>query len=352
MAHILTDPSQLYSKRTGGLEQIIIHFSSQINGIPHLGTITTLGTAFALGRFLEQRLNMPAKVMFAALENSPGELHYHEGIEYTKLLSDTLSDTRELSIAEKYMISYRQLIANFIQASGIPCEMMSYLEFQKTPYVRQKLIEVIAREKEFGPLLSPSDHMLRFRFCCPDCGYQDKKAKTRKLVKKISSEELVFATNCFRHGTYESVISINTDTFIDLNTPLRSVLRKSLYIKRAKEQNALNILVDGGDWAHIVPILTSCLLMLGHGPAELPERLYAPLIEDWSGAKFSKSIYVDEREYESIPEGLINYQKFMKAYRNQGFLRLWNEISAWIRDPKKLYRNYSVEYMRRIIEDE
>lgn len=81
---------------------------------------------------------------------------------------------------------------------------------------------------------------------------------------------------------------------------------------------------------------------------DLPLRIFSPIIEDWSGAKFSKSIYVKLGTYDAVPEEFLNYTIFNKNLGEQGLKITLNESRNWLNDPKKLFRNYSVDYLRKI----
>lgn len=65
---------------------------------------------------------------------------------------------------------------------------------------------------------------------------------------------------------------------------------------------------------------------------------------DWSGAKFSKSLYVKNDAYKNINSA------FIKTYGKSGFEKLWYEVESWIKDPKKFSRDYSIEYFQILME--
>ena len=56
-------------------------------------------------------------------------------------------------------------------------------------------------------------------------------------------------------------------------------------------------MLDGGDWSGIWAqrMHTEGLVRLGF--KEFPIRFFAPVILDWSGAKFSKSLYLKNDAY-------------------------------------------------------
>ena len=81
----------------------------------------------------------------------------------------------------------------------------------------------------------------------------------------------------------------------------------------------------------------------------MPVRIFTPIIEDWSGAKFSKSVYVKEGTYKHVPLEFLDYKKFRETFgRERGLEIVLNESRQWMEDPKKLFRNYSVDYLRKV----
>ena len=113
---------------------------------------------------------------------------------------------------------------------------------------------------------------------------------------------------------------------------------------------AISRMVDGGDWVHMaVFVVNAGLSLLGYGYNDMPARFFTPIIEDWSGAKFSKSVYVAKGIYEYLPPSFLNYVEFKQEYGTEGIKTLWDEAHSWIGDPKKVFRNYSSEYIAQIL---
>ena len=98
-------------------------------------------------------------------------------------------------------------------------------------------------------------------------------------------------------------------------------------------------------------VLESGLYELGYKQPEYPLHFYAPIIEDWSGAKFSKSMYIKGDDYSNIPEELLNFKKFKDTFGNKGLDVLWEEVVDWTSSPKKFFRNYSLEYFLKLFQE-
>jgi len=107
-------------------------------------------------------------------------------------------------------------------------------------------------------------------------------------------------------------------------------------------------MVDGGDWTGMAFQIMQPLGLLGYQINDLPLRIFTPIIEDWSGAKLSKSAYVKEGTYKYVPEEFISYKKFIETFGKQGLEITLNETREWASSPKKLFRNYSIEYLRNV----
>jgi hypothetical protein len=77
--------------------------------------------------------------------------------------------------------------------------------------------------------------------------------------------------------------------------------------------------------------------------------LYAPLIVDWSGAKLSKSLYVENNAYKYLPDYLINYKYFKDYFGKECILNLYGIVYDWIENPYKLFRCYSIYYFMEVL---
>ena len=52
------------------------------------------------------------------------------------------------------------------------------------------------------------------------------------------------------------------------------------------------------------------------------------------------------------PQSFLNLMEFKEQYGNEGITTLWNEVHSWTSDPKKLFRNYSSEYIAQLLRKE
>ncbi len=110
------------------------------------------------------------------------------------------------------------------------------------------------------------------------------------------------------------------------------------------------LIVKGGDWIHAAVLVSNALELLGYSFRERPDRIATPMIEDWSGAKFSKSVYIKAGTYDRLPQEFVSLDNFTDKFGEQGFQQLWTHVSSWVTDPKKFYRNYSLDYLKAVFD--
>lgn len=350
LSHMADDTAHLIEHQMTGRRSIHVYHAIQPNSHPHIGSVTTLMTTFALARHLADYFAVPAHITLDVLENSPGydERKSAGGLIYEKALADTFVDGE--SLADRYMGSFSQLLDQLARWTGIRYAVRWYREFQAQPLVRQHLLEIIRQHDRFAPIVSPSQKRLHVRFPCPACLYVDKSAATVRVVH-TDSQRVTLAARCSDHGVHRVEIREDNDAWVDLNTPLRDLTKGMLLIEEAQRTSTLPITIAGADWAGMWPLRVFCegLALLGYPYRGIPPRLFAPIITDWSGAKFSKSLYVRGGAYDYLPRGLVDFTAFRGVYGDRGLDKLWNEVQEWASDPRRLLRNYSIEYLQMIL---
>ena len=171
----------------------------------------------------------------------------------------------------------------------------------------------------------------------------DEDAKTL-IIEELKEDYAKLNMECFDHGRYETMVTPTNKEFIDFYTPIRNAIKERFFVEQAKESGALDLMIDGGDWVGMGELMNCVLGLWGYSGKDLPTRIYTPLIEDWSGAKFSKSVYVEKGAYDYLPPYLQTYSQLLESHGERGPQVLWEEVSSWARNPQKLFRNYTVEY--------
>lgn len=347
IAHITNDLIDLILYKYKNQKQIIINTSAQPNSSPHLGTITTIMSAFALAEHIKRKLNVDVIVQFDELENSPAKFFEFDGEIFYKDQKHTYN-TNGTTNEYVNMQKFNEIMQIISRLSSIDYKVRSYNQFQKNKYVRKALIDIINDKNYFEELLFPSSKNLHIRTICPICGLGRKNDYLLKESHDLKS--LVLNDKCPIHGNYETYVTQYNVSYVDINTQFRDLTKGVAMLKEDAKNNTLTIMIDGGDWAGIWSqrIHTEGLIRLGF--LNFPIRFFAPIILDWSGAKFSKSLYLKNDAYKNINKAFINYDNFIKYYGLNGINILWQEVKDWISEPKKFFRNYSIEYFEEIME--
>lgn len=341
---VVNDLSDLVRDRICEVNEIVINTSSHPNSKPHLGTLTTIMVAFLLARKFRDDFNIPAKVEFDELENSPC-LQIQS--TYYKSLADSLKDKQ--SYAEYYMDSYKSIFDKLTQLTGIPYYIRTYEEFQKNLVVRETILKIYKNYEEFCELLDPSNKKLFMRTRCPVCNISNRDPE--KFHFKSNNSELLFYGDCCIHGSYSICFNVDNDAYIDMNTQLRDLTKGALIAHEMKKNERLVIMCDGKDWSGEWAQRMHYEGLLHLGYHNITTRFFAPLIVDWSGGKYSKSVYLLNDNYGGFEKVMSNFDSFYINYGEPGFMCIYNEVASWISDPIKFFRNYSNEYFEQLLQD-
>ncbi len=347
IVHIAHKLSDLFKDRIKGKDKIVVRTSSQPNSNPHLGTVTTIMTCFSVAEYLRNKFDAEAEIIFDVLENSPAETVEIEGVEYQISLNDKIENG--LSKYAEYIKGFDTIFSFLEEKTGIKLIKREYSEFQENKHIRKSILRMINKSNEFIPILAPSKDKMHLRFPCPICRLTDKYAINTTFTA-IQEDSAKFRCKCPKHGVFSGLFSLDNLEFIDANTPIRDILQGIMSIENDREYNTFSLMIDGNDWSGVWTLHVFCRGLLLMGYNEIPSRMFAPLILDWSGAKFSKSLYLKSDAYKYLPQGFIDFSKFMEVYGTAGLEKLWEEIQTWAYDTKKIFRNYSIEYLNLILQ--
>ncbi len=348
MAHITNDLSDLVRDRISQASECKLLCAIQPNSPPHIGTVTTLMCGFALAQKFKRDFKKEVSICFDQLENAPAKQINLDGKKYSLQLSQVFNDG--YSIDEKNMVSYYKLLDDLSALSGVRYFVRTYSMLQANKVFRKSLLTILNKKDKFSELLSPSDYLLKVRFPCPKCGFSEKSSKTLD-ISFVSDEKAVLFASCAKHGQYSIVLTPNNDTYIDTNTSIRSVLKAVVAYYEYEENKTVSFMINGSDWAGmwLQRIYIDALAELGYHGKGIPLHIFTPLIVDWSGAKLSKSIYVNTDSYKYLSAGFMDYDLLKNNYRNNVTKILWKEVLKWIQTPELFFRNYSIDYLKKIV---
>lgn len=328
------------------INEIILNTSSQPNSIPHLGTLTTLMSVFCLAKRLKAYFKLPVSVEFDEIECSPGNTYDIKGSTYIKPISDSIITTQ--SIADENMLYYYQIMEQLKELTKIDYRVRTYQEFQSLTIIREGLLKVVNDRDYFLKLFNPKDNKLHIRSKCPICSLVDKNMVHTK-IDNITSDSFTLSSHCGNHGFYNFEFEIKNNTYVEMNTQLRDLLKGYLIDYSYNNEKKLIAMIDGGDWGGTWATRIHCEGMQKLW-ACIPIRLFTPLILDRSGGKLSKSHYLNGKSYSYVKECYNDFVSFYNFFGQNGFYKLFKEVETWVAEPKKFFRNYSIDYIDLIME--
>jgi len=344
IAHVVERVSDLARRNhdSADVTGLIVSTSAQPNGPPHLGTASTILSVFAVAAYLRAELGLSASVLFDSIDNAPASTWTHEGVIYALSLLSTPAPTADhANLADHYFESLRRVLDFGSAISEIAWSRRPYTTFQASEAVRRRLLTVVRRQSEFGALLNPRTSRVHVRIPCERCHYVDKHSVW--TIFRTDNSGVTIRTHCPRHGWRAQELSLSHPPYLDLNTPLRDVL-KCAEFSDWRSQGSLVVMVDGADWggAWVWEIVMKTLATLGEDLARAPVRLFAPMILDESGAKFSKSLYVGSDAYASLPPWVVDLTVMDDAEFRRRMSSLWRLVQHWVGDPRRFFRDYSL----------
>lgn len=345
IAHLTGDNVDLLRSAALGRSRLRITTAAQINGKPHFGTVAAVLAVFALAEHASAVLDKPAEVVFDALDNAPAVTVPISGETYTRSVAD-LVRAGGLEHSERFD-GFTRLLEYAADRAGVPYTVRPYAEYQRLAPVRECLHTIAGHLEEFRPIVAPADGVVRIRPRCPHCRLVEKSARSLKITA-VPGGDVLLASKCPLHGKYIETITQAGAGWYDANTPVRSVLKGFLLAAERDLYDACTVSVDGADWggAWHAHVLAPGLATLGVPPSNWPVSVFTPLIVDASGGKLSKTLYVQHGAYADLPELMLNLDVLLAT--DEGILdRVWDEVSGWVREPRRLHRSYSVEFLRR-----
>lgn len=323
------------------VDRIVIGSAAQPNSAPHLGTVTTTFCAFAIGRLAAQRHGVATSVLFDTLDNAPAPEVARDGTHFQRSLDSTPAPDSSGSMADYNFTSYQRVLDWAQEVSGVPWARRPYSEFQASPAIRRRALDMARDAQRFGRLTNPATGRLHLRVRCPTCRLLEKTTALTSI--RTDGASLIIASTCPQHGDYESPLDLQDPAYLDLNTPLRDIAKCGEFIDW-RNQGTLVVMVDGGDWGGSWPweVVMRALAWLGEDLRAAPVRLFAPLLLDESGAKLSKSLYVGSAAYDHLPAWIMDPAAATGDEFDSAMSRLWDLVSNWVESPSRFFRNYSL----------
>lgn len=387
---------------------IVFHVGAQPNNSPHCGTLIVFCYAFAMARAMRDRMEAmaasctkaefqppPVSVEITFVDTAPvsGKGVEIDGIHYQRSYRDTPD------AANTWTGDYHEVVGFLSRWSNIPARTTAQADFFSNPDMPQLLDYVISNRHVLGPQLSPKYGTLALRAACPvpGCGLAEKHGRlnqysyappspasdennsepnTNFQIRQSPAPETktaaIITFHCPNHGPHTVDVSSASSTSsssvsrLEANAPARNLLRGMTHLL---DSSTHHVRVTGADYAGsyqemflyrpLVVWQATCPLGRDRARGRTPHILYAPLIVDWSGAKLSKSLYVAPGGYDGMRElgtdGLGSWRVLKERVsadggeEGEGLRRIWEEVVRWVDDPRRVFRCFSVEYLKRVV---
>lgn len=318
---------------------------TQINGAPHSGTSLVQATAFVLARLARRRFSLDSGVRFGALDNAPYDIvldpETHHAYQQTYF--HALGEGGVASLVAKY---YQAFFDSLSDATDAEYTIQTYSQQQAEPLFRREFLATLDRLEAIRWWLAPSHGMVHIRIPCPDCGWAEKRAERTRLVGSDESGAR-FSAVCFDHGEYEAVVSPDNDTYLDLSTIYRNVIKERSV---SAESDILPVMVKGGDWVFGCQLIDGVHAALGTIPESLPLRIYAPQVLAPTGAKLSKSLLRETEDSESPRpnDWMLDASTWPGSVDEYVDSLIWI-IEELVEDPKDFFRSYTTDELGRLM---
>lgn len=324
-------------------DRVAFCVGTQINGAPHLGTSLVQTAAFLLAKATKRTFNVDAVVRFGALDNAPYDVRLDPETHhaYQQTYAHALGDQAVSDLIEKY---YRGMFDSLADATGVDYEIETYSAQQADPMFRHEFLATLGRLEQIRWPLAPSHGQVHLRLPCPQCGWAEKRAERTELLR-TGSGGADFAAVCTDHGEYEVTVTADTDTYLDLATLYRNLVKERV---ASRDHVTMSVMVKGGDWAFGCQLVDEAFAQLpGLAP---PARIFTPMVLTDTGAKLSKSLIRDGKV--PPPPGARPWMLDVTEW--PGDVDSYVDALVWlvgrmIADPKHFYRSYTTQELNRIM---
>lgn len=303
--------------KLGTYPEAVVHVGTQINGVPHIGTIATHAAAFAVAERIREKHDTPTRVSFTALDNAPVKSLDREwnGSVYQICAAHAIHAVN--------LEAYEDLYESYAQETDVPYEIQTYTEQQSMPGFRSILKEAVTHPEQdlLAHILDPKDGRMKIRV-----------PGTENYAQKDCSNSNIYDYKYSGLNVYGEPYSASLDSaqFIDTNTMLRNLVKE---IALARDSGKLHVIAKGSDWSLGTPLIDRAASVVGQPAHTMPSRIFSPLILDKAGAKLAKS-NMTESEIADMKAVAVR----PRFARN--VLHLMRHMSD---SPRDFLRNYTVD---------
>ena len=173
IANCLSDIEDLCYGYIEGKKSVVIMTAVQPNSIPHLGSVVTLCSAFAVAERIKKKYKIPVLIQLDELENSTGKSLVIENKRYVYSLENSQYDNGR-KMSDVYMSYFIEILDKLKKITQINYSVKKYREFQSNKIVRKSIINIYKDYKFFLNLFNPGCEKIHMRVPCKICGLTDK----------------------------------------------------------------------------------------------------------------------------------------------------------------------------------
>lgn len=324
-------------------KEISFYVGVNINGAPHIGTCLVQSFAFLVAKKIQEKWNLPTKIIFGIHDNiSYDSKEDRDGVVFHRTYHHALGGEEINRLIADYYLSY---FDDLKKLTGVTYAVEVYSNTQATKGFREHFLKTLKYAEKIRWCTAPSSGFLQVRTPCPTCSYSERDAAHTKL-KELNEGSAVFECVCLDHGAYEAVVTPENNTYIDLNTLYRNIVKE---FSMSSLDEVLHVVIKGGDWVYSTQTIDWSLGLLGYSSVQVPVRIFLPQIVTTSGAKLSKSLISEGHEsVKDVPGWMIDMRDFKSA--NPDYLeKLVKLTKLMMDDPRHVFRSYSYTEIERLI---
>lgn len=324
-------------------KRISFYVGTNINGVPHVGTYLIQSLSFMITRKVRDKFNLPVDIVMGIHDNiSYDSQEDSEGRIFHRTYHHALGSNKIKELVDTYYSSYFEGLK---KATGVSYTKEIYSDKQATQDFRRLFLKTLTHADTIRWCTAPSSGFLQVRIPCSKCLYSERDAIRTKLIQH-NEHSATFECFCVEHGSYKAVIDLDNNTYIDLNTLYRNIVKE---FSMTEQTDTLNVIIKGGDWTYSTATIDWALGVLGDTSIQVPMRIFLPQVVTATGAKLSKSLISEKHEsVEDLPEWMIDMCRFREG--NPDYInKLLRLAELMITDPRHVFRSYTYKELERLL---
>ena len=324
-------------------KRISFYVGTNINGAPHIGTYLIQSLSFVIAHKVRDKFNLPVDIVTGIHDNiSYDSQEDSEGRIFHRTYHHALGSNKIKELIDTYYSSYFEELK---EATGVSYTKEIYSDKQTTQDFRRHFLKTLTHVDTIRWCTAPSSGFLQVRIPCSKCLYSERDAMRTRLIQH-DGHSATFECFCIEHGSYKAVIDLDGNTYIDLNTLYRNIVKE---FSMTEQKDTLNVIIKGGDWTYSTEIIDWALGVLGCTSIQVPMRIFLPQVVTTTGAKLSKSLISEKHEsVKDLPEWMIDMCRFRES--NPDYInKLLQLTELMMTDPRHVFRSYSYKEIERLL---